>query len=57
MKLFSIVAIALVQASPLEKADKPGIASAAFDEETMVGNIGCGKGTIRITQVFFYSSH
>ena len=54
MKLFSIFAIAL-QAIPLEKADKPGIASAAFDEHTPnVGNIGCGKGTIRITQVFFF---
>ena len=58
MKLFSIFAIALVQANPLEKADKPGISTAAFDEKTPnIGKIGCGKGTILITQVCFYSSH
>ena len=44
MKLFNIFAIALVQANPLEKADKPGIATAAFDEKTPnIGKIGCGK--------------
>ena len=58
MKLFSIFAIALVQANPLERADKPGIATAAFDEKTPnIGKIGCGKGTILITQVSFYSSN
>ena len=56
MKLFNIFAIALVQAGPQEKADKPGIATAAFDENTPnVGNIGCGKGTIVITQVSLFS--
>ena len=58
MKLFNIFAIALVQANPLEKADKPGIATAAFDEKTPnIGKIGCGKGTIIITQVCSYSSN
>ena len=58
MKLLSILVIGLVQASPLEKADKPDIATAAFDEKTPnVGNIGCGRGTILVTQVFFYLFH
>ena len=58
MKLLSILVIGLVQASPLEKADKRGIATAAFDEKTPnVGNIGCGGGTIVVTQVYFYLFH
>ena len=58
MKLLSILVIGLVQASPLEKADNRGIATAAFDEKTPnVGNIGCGGGTIVVTQVYFYLFH
>ena len=53
MKFLSAFLLAFAQAGSLERADKTGISTAAFDEKTPnIAKIGCGRGTIVVTKVF-----
>ena len=52
MKFLNVFLFAFAQAGALERADKTGISTAAFDEKTPdITKIGCGRGTIVVTKV------
>ena len=52
MKFLNVFLFAFAQAGSLERADKTGISTAAFDEKTPdITKIGCGRGTIVVTKV------
>ena len=54
MKISNIFLYSLVQAGPIEQSDKTGISTAAFDEYAEnIAKIGCGRGTIIVTKVWF----
>ena len=53
MKFLNAILFAFANAGSLEKDDKTGISTAAFDEKTPnITKIGCGRGTIVVTKVF-----